>query len=253
MKATFQFCETPWEKDFCRLAPKCDVFVQKGLKLDTKIYRYTSLDTLLHISSQLEYHICKRLFFTDKNEQGGYRNHKYSFDLCPVGGDASDYCEAYQEYVKEQKIEARDFFVSCWTENTLESYLMWKSYASGGIGIRIETTIGQLLESLKNNQFKIFCARVDYKPEGYKDTWFKRVFIKKEEYRQEHEIRICVSPKDPRQRSCDRLTLKLSNPFITAAILSPFFSILEQKFLLEHMNKSYPQLAISRSQLIEKY
>ncbi len=244
---------TPWVKDFYELTPEHDVFVQKGLKLDTKIYRYTSLDTLLHISSRSEYYISKRLFFTDKNEQGGFSNLKYSFDLCPVGGDASDYCEAYQEYVTEQKIAAKHFFVSCWTENSPESYLMWKSYASGGIGIRIETTIGQLLESLKNNPCKIFCARVDYKPEGYKDTWFKRVFIKKEEYRQEHEIRICVSPKDPRQKSCDRLTLKLSKPFITSAILSPFFSILEQKFLLEHLNKIYPPLDISRSQLIEKH
>ena len=38
---TFQFSETPWEKDFYKLDPEHDVFVQKGLDIETKIYRYT--------------------------------------------------------------------------------------------------------------------------------------------------------------------------------------------------------------------
>ena len=104
METTFQFDDTPWKKDFYRFNPNHDVFIQKGLDLDTKIYRYTSLETLLHILSRSEYYVSKRICFTDKNEQGVFCNHKYTFDLCPVGGDASDYCKAYQKYVREQKV-----------------------------------------------------------------------------------------------------------------------------------------------------
>lgn len=68
MVNTFQINETPLEKDFYKLDPEHDMFVQKGLDLDTKIYRYTSLDTLLYILSRSEYYVSKRICFTDKNE-----------------------------------------------------------------------------------------------------------------------------------------------------------------------------------------
>lgn len=251
METTFQFSDTPWKKDFYQLDQEHDVFVQKGLDIETKIYRYTSLDTLLHILSRSEYYVSKRICFTDKNEQGSFRNLKYGFDMCPVGGDAPEYCEAYQKYLQEQKVEVIQSFVSCWTEKETESYLMWKSYASTVIGVRMETTIGQLLKSLQNNPVKIHCARVDYKPEGYKDTWFKRIFVKKEEYEQEHEIRICFIPENAEQRCCNGLPFKLTKPFITSVVLSPFLSVLEQKFLFESLNKNYPNLDIRQSRVIE--
>ena len=252
MEPTFILNDTPWKKDFYQLDPEYDVFVQKGLDLDTKIYRYTSLDILLHILSRSEYYVSKRICFTDKNEQGLFRNLKYGFDMCPIGGDAPDYCEAYQKYVREQKNAAMQSFISCWTEREKECYLMWKAYASKGIGVRIETTVGQLLKSLQNNPIKIYCALVDYKPEGYKDTWFKRIFVKKEEYEQEHEIRVCIIPENSEQRCCNGLPLKLMTPFITSIIISPFLSVLEQKFLFESLNKNYPDLNVSRSLLVEK-
>ena len=252
METTFQFSDTPWEKDFYQLDQEHDVFVQKGLDIETKIYRYTSLDTLLHILSRSEYYISKRILFTDKNERGVFRNLKYGFDKSPVGGNAPDYCEAYQEYVREQKNAAMQSFVTCWTEKETECYLMWKSYASNGVGVRIETTIDQLLKSLQSNPVKICCTRVDYKPEGYKDTWFKKVFVKKPEYEQEQEVRICVCPNRNNQIYCDRLMLKVNTPFITSVTLSPFLSVLEQKFLVESLNKSYPNLVIKRSLLVEK-
>ena len=251
METTFLFSDTPWKKDFYKLDPEHDVFVQKGLDIETKIYRYTSLDTLLHILSRSEYYVSKRICFTDKNEQGSFRNLKYAFDRGPVGGDALDYCKAYQKYLQEQKVEVIQSFVSCWTEREKECYLMWKSYASKGIGVRIETTVGQLLKSLQDNPVKIFCARVDYKPEGYKDTWFKRMFVKKEEYEQEQEIRICLRPENAEQRCCNGLPFKLTKPFITSVVLSPFLSVLEQKFLLESLNKNYPNLDIRQSRVIE--
>lgn len=84
METTFQFSDTPWKKDFYQLDQEHDVFVQKGLDIETKIYRYTSLDTLLHILSRSEYYISKRILFTDKNERGVFRNLKYGFDMRPV-------------------------------------------------------------------------------------------------------------------------------------------------------------------------
>ena len=251
METTFQFDDTPWKKDFYLFNPNHDVFIQKGLDLDTKIYRYTSLETLLHILSRSEYYVSKRICFTDKNEQGAFRNLRYAFDRGPVGGDAPDYCEAHLKHVREQKNAAMQSFISCWTEREKECYLMWKSYASKGIGVRIETTVDQLLKSLQSNPVKIHCARVDYKPEGYKDTLFKRIFVKKEEYEQEQEIRICVSPENAEQICCNGLSLKLMTPFITSIIISPFLSVLEQKFMLESLNKSYPNLDIRRSRIIE--
>lgn len=84
METTFQFSDTPWKKDFYQLDQEHDVFVQKGLDIETKIYRYTSLDTLLHILLRSEYYVSKLICFTDKNEQGSFLNLKYGFDMCPV-------------------------------------------------------------------------------------------------------------------------------------------------------------------------
>ena len=86
-----QYKDTLRGKDFYQLEPEYDVFVRKGLDLDTKIYRYTSLDTLLHILSRSEYYVSKRICFTDRNEQGAFRNLRCAFDRGPVGGDAPDY------------------------------------------------------------------------------------------------------------------------------------------------------------------
>lgn len=251
MVEDFEFKNTPWKDEFSNAYQDGKIFIQDNLSLELPIYRYTTLENLLHILSRSEYNISKRTFFTDGNEQGLYCDHKYTFDLCPVGGDLN-YCEAYQKHIAKQNNEVRQMYISCWTENENESFLMWKSYASNGIGVRIETNIAQLLNSLHSNSSKIFCSRVNYHPEGYKDTWFKKVFVKKPEYEQEQEVRICVCPNRNNRIYCDRLMLKVNTPFITSVTLSPFLSVLEQKFLLESLNKSYPNLVIKRSLLVEK-
>ena len=52
METTFQFSDTSWKKDFYQLDQEHDVFVQKGLDIETKIYRYTSLERVYGVLHQ---------------------------------------------------------------------------------------------------------------------------------------------------------------------------------------------------------
>lgn len=152
--------------------------------------------------------------------------------------------------------------VSCWhlnTDNT-ESIAMWKIYGGSTSSVCITTTIGQLLDSIRNTCSKFIVAEVeyiDYIEEHYKIDHLIAPFIHKHKaYKFENEVRFItydpkVNPLDIRDSAGSIINLE-SNSFINSVKVSPeapewFFELVKSIFLVR-----YGQLGkVSRSELDE--
>jgi hypothetical protein len=87
------------------------------------------------------------------------------------------------------------FGVSCWHESEYESDAMWKLYSASGQGIAIESTVGQLRESL-GYRTDLIIDRVRYMDfeqdpieKGHRHY---RLFVKRKSFEHEKEVRATI-------------------------------------------------------------
>lgn len=101
---------------------------------------------------------------------------------------------------------SRHAAINCWHENRSESVAMWNLYTSEEHGIAIQTTLGRLMESLKNSGPDVSIGRVTYEDHDndYEESvplsqlhTIKAVFQKRECYRHESEVRAVVHIMGP--------------------------------------------------------
>lgn len=88
-----------------------------------------------------------------------------------------------QAQIEAQQEKRKEYYVSCWHDNELESEAMWKLYISAkNQGVAIQTTVERLCYSLEDNNFEIGAVNyisfkdpldVDSVPVWYKRTAFK--------------------------------------------------------------------------------
>lgn len=109
---------------------------------DREICQYMRLDYLLQLLETRKYRVSRRREFIDFYEK--YQDFNLSIPIAPAHKES---------YPKQEPIERIiPYFdlihcpTSCWTKNTEESFLMWKSYATE-IGARIKTTIYNFISS----------------------------------------------------------------------------------------------------------
>ncbi|WP_036307314.1 DUF2971 domain-containing protein [Methyloglobulus morosus] len=92
----------------------------------------------------------------------------------------------------------RESGVSCWHKSEYESEAMWKLYSVSGQGIAIESTIGKLKESIKNQE-SLKIASVTYIPENDPNKEYLKhdpIFLKRKSFEHEKELRAKVSLKE---------------------------------------------------------
>lgn len=243
-KAIEQFDTAPLEKDFFQYAE--NIFIQSEEHLDLPICKYTSLANLLFLFDGKFKVNNRRSFSGDKTEMGVYKRKwlKYPY-FAPHGQKITDEQLTELQYHSKQEFLAQYLFVSSWTYDLTESYLMWKAYTSGGNGVRIETTLRKLLEVLKSNieNCKIFCAKSSYEKLRPKTSQFDKVFLKQEEYKSEQEYRITIVPNNlSTARHQSQYCIDFSDGFIDKIVLSPFMSTSDVKDL-KRMLESIDQYA----------
>ena len=92
--------------------------------------------------------------------------------------------------------------VSCWHVSTTESPAMWQLYSDHRHGVALQTTVGQLLQSLDHSDAQAWVGMVKYI--DYEAWWMPddaphhRFFYKRSHLRHEQELRI-VMRLDPTQ------------------------------------------------------
>jgi hypothetical protein len=101
---------------------------------------------------------------------------------------------------KNWSIEQRKYarftkYVNCWHMNGTESNAMWKLYGnSTGETVAIKTTVGRLINALKESPIPVNIGIVKYEerdlPEG---NLYLPVTYKRKAFQHEKELRLCVS------------------------------------------------------------
>lgn len=201
-----------------------NVFIQDGLSIDTPIYRYTSLLTLLQILSG-EFFVNLKKNFCDKHEKGETFM-TTCYDFCVAGESLTGEQLEKSQILKFNIKETKYFPASCWTKKEKEDYLMWKAYASEALSVRIFSTIRCLLESIETTGYKVYIGEIRYKNllRAPISNITNRLFEKSEYYEGEQEIRFYFLPIKPVCKNAGPLFLKVINPLplLQEIILSPF-------------------------------
>ena len=108
----------------------------------------------------------------------------------------------------------------CVHGNTCESDILWRAYCPNRDGVRVETTVGQLLKFFKRNfkddaeGFSVCIGRISYLPknqvmrlcdngDGDGDALMESLFVKRVEFAVENEIRIVLNAPHDFVRSCN--------------------------------------------------
>lgn len=112
---------------------------------------------------------------------------------------------------------SKNWYASCWNENTVESNLMWRSYGgprpADGVDfqfkVAIKTTVGNVREAIRlsSGQGKLVVNKVTYYDSINEDPFDgcdgidteKLCYIKPQEYRNENEVRFAlhIQPSQP--------------------------------------------------------
>lgn len=227
-----------------------NIYIQDLALLDAPISKYMSFDSFVEVLKG-NFSVCNRTTFDDKEEHGEYNDRRfYFFHFFPVvkGLKPSEKDWERWRWENEQRIISKYVYASSWTYKTYEDYLMWRIYASRGIGIRINTTVKDFLCSLKLENCRLVCAKVKYKNTA-KQTAFDRLFLKNKEYDSEKEIRFCILPNeiDVNQK---RIIVHVDPTFIKSVTLSPFESADIIDMCGYAINKHRPELLMEKSKIL---
>lgn len=227
------------------LCIKRGVYIEKELDINTPIYRYTSyLNFLLLLANNL--HIPLRKCFEDKLEKNSFFNIFLS-DLHPTDSLISKKEQEQSAYLHNKLQNAiNTMYTSCWTLETQENYLMWKSYTPNEGGIRIESTINDFVNSINENKFDIYIGKIKYSNCKLKKDIQDTLFFKQNYYKNEQEIRFYFKSKTLDKDKFDLppiLYLKV-NPekLIKKIITSPFIKRGNSVKIINELTSKYSYL-----------
>lgn len=227
-----------------------NIYIQDLALLEAPISKYMSFDSFIEVFKG-KFSISNRTTFDDKNEHGEYSNRRfYFFHFFPVVKGLKPLEKDWERWrwEDEQRVVSKYVYTSSWTYKAYEDYLMWRVYASRGIGVRINTMVKDFLASLKLENCKLFCAKVCYKNTA-KQTTFDRLFLKNKEYDSEMEMRFCIVP-DKENVEKNRILVNVNPDFIKSVTLSPFESSNIVDMCRDTIHKLRVDLAVEVSNLL---
>ena len=199
-----------------------------------------------------KFYIANRSNFPDLTEFGYKKSIVDTFSLLAYHRSKKEN-EREAQREAERKKAIKNVCVSCWTygtpkENNTESYFMWKIYAGQGIGCRIESTVGKLLDAINNipNDCDILLSEVKYKERWRTGSSQQDLFWKTLPYEEEKELRLCSLSQE------GHVLLDI-NPtkMISEVLLSPFISKEVASWIKKQFEENYPDIPIAKSQIME--
>lgn len=210
----------------------------QDLTLDTAIYRYIKLSTLLDMLFYGLLHVSNRQDFTDLVEKKGLDTKvKELLSLSSLSVVPN-----YRDRRRILKLHNRTLplCVSCWTLDRRnngekdESFLMWKAYSrSDDIICRIGTTIGRLIKSIQKTPSDIVLSDVDYKGEITMNEYENLLFRKSIYYEDEQEVRMVVL-----SNKREGIDLDVDNSILLNEIkLSPFIPPMLRFFIMDKLKE----------------
>jgi hypothetical protein len=139
--------------------------------------------------------------------------------------DGSNIVENLWEVIREEVIS--DHGVSCWHKSNDESEAMWKLYSASGQGIAIESTIGQLTDSILDKENLVDIKSVNYFSEnnpGKYNGQLDPLFLKRNSFEHEKELRAAISLKTKGKGTFVKCDLyKLISHIHVSPLAEPYF------------------------------
>lgn len=187
-------------------------------------------------------YVSRKRFFADKFESQLPSNRLFPFQLFGrklSQKDEESLMKRASEIWNTYK-ESSNLLTSCWTLRESENYLMWKAYTRTNIGVRIESTIDNLVSSIKDYQYIIFCGPITYKGYGsYKMN--ELLFSKNIHYSGEEEFRFYFEEEGTASEiTQNSVEIGINaKSMINQIILSPFLNKKAQKTIKEMIETKY--------------
>lgn len=207
---------------------------------DIPIRQYLRLDHLIQLLEAQNYHVNRRYKSYDKRES--------SYNLCfevgfsPIGENVNP------QPTPEKRImsfgEIINCPTACWTKNTNESYLMWKSYATE-MGACIISSVNRVIESLKvdlskDGENRLVCGSMEYMEYCYSTIEEHHFFRKDIFYADENEFRFYFDFKSCEPKNKDYILIPVDTATMIEAVqLSPFICAEAADKLKRMLNCSY--------------
>ena len=228
-------------------------YIKENIKVEitpeTCISRYMRLDHFLEMLDTNSYYVSRKNAFSDMREN--QLPIKAYFTLYPVGGEqpyvVSEEIKKKNRKEKEQLFEdykrTGTWLTSCWTLHNNEDYFMWEIYAKK-YGVRIQTTVGKLIQGLITDDYNIYCGAMSY--HGYQDSkdYIDLAFSKDPFYINEREFRFYfLTDKEKIKEGEEKgRKFKLNTPphnIIEEISLSPYILSAGRKELAEMLQCRY--------------
>lgn len=204
-----------------------EFFIPKQLKVNS-ICQYLPLAKLITQLTLGKYAIRRKSCFEDVNEKK--RNIKLAFLPIEAGVIPDDDTRMrilYQLNSMKEYETLSQYFASCWSMNTGESFHMWKCYG-GDYGVCIVSSVNNVIASFHHEEFsryKTYCAPISYRNQDFTDTPEDSCFIKGPEYKSENELRFFFVPKVKDDMGGELIWIPYDyKVMIDKVILSPFIS-----------------------------
>lgn len=134
--------------------------------------------------------------------------------------------------------------VNCWHKSDYESEAMWKLYSTSGQGIAIESTIGQLRDSIIDNE-TLEIENVRYISENDPKENYGVIFLKRKSFEHEKELRATVSLRENGKGTLVKCDLdKLINHIYISPFAEPYFKEIVENICVgkvQNINKPITQ------------
>jgi len=181
------------------------------------ICQYMRLDYFIKMLENQHYYAKRRRIFNDAHETQRKLLHTFN----SVGNKTE---EKEREYANSNIVNCP---TACWTKNSQESYLMWKSYATE-MGVCIRSNVHDFIASLKidlndDSENKIVCGSMDYGNHFFSLEEEKQLFDKDIEFADENEFRFYFMLASDTDKTTSGFSIPI-NPevLIDDILLSPF-------------------------------
>lgn len=127
---------------------------------ETKVWRYIDFTKFVDLITSSKLFFCRSDYFEDPFE--GVFRFKYG------SGD--------HEIFNSQELTKKFYFLNCWHINDNQSDAMWKIFLNTNNGIAIKSTVGGIINSLKESKDDIHIGKVyyrDFDKVTFKDLMFE--------------------------------------------------------------------------------
>lgn len=214
---------------------------------DTIIYHYMDIEHLCYLLDNASFHLNKKCNFEDKKESELLDiKLRFAFSIVVDNAPPQNTEEIQNNIEKNRALfkKRSTTLTSCWSEGPSENILMWRSYTKQNSGVCIKTTIGKFVESMKYDNYDIYCGKIKYERRGQTTKEPEAEWMKDPEYFGEKEIRFYFlnshATTNRYNNSYDNVFIGIDyRTLINEIILSPYMWKDEAERWKKHISETY--------------